>query len=46
MLLREILERSIFVPWIVGWLARGERIEVNYRLDALLRILLVLLGRG
>lgn len=46
-LLREILERSGIVPWLVGRLADPRRAEfVTYRLDALMRTVLVLFGQG
>jgi len=46
-LLREILERSGIVPWLVGRLVDPQRADfVTYRLDALLRPVLVLFGQG
>ena len=46
-LLREILECSGIVPWLVGRLADPRRANlVTYRLDALLRTVLVLFGQG
>src|SRR5512139_2008094 len=46
-LLREILERSGIVPWLVGRLADPRRPDfVTYPLDTLLRTVLVLFGQG
>ncbi len=46
-LLREILERSGIVPWLVRRLNDPRRADfVTYRLDAQLRTVLVLLGQG
>lgn len=46
-LLREILERSGIVPWLVRRLNDPRRADfVTHRLDALLRTVLVLLGQG
>lgn len=46
-LLREILERSGIVPWLVGRLADPRRAEqVTHTLDALLRTVLILFAQG